>query len=126
MVVSTPIDQFHELGALLAAIMAELSDWQVTYLGTNLPAEEIAAAIKYTNACAVTLSISFASNDHVVAKELRRLKKLIDPNVAIIVGGRAAEHFQDILNEVGVVNIQSYSHFRQALAELAIKQEIQR
>ena len=126
MVVSTPIDQFHELGALLAAIMAELSDWQVTYLGTNLPAEEIAAAIKYTNACAVTLSISFASNDHVVAKELRRLKKLIDPNVAIIVGGRAAEHFQDILNEVGVVNIQSYSHFRQTLAELAVKQEIQR
>ena len=126
MVVSTPIDQFHELGALLAAIMAELSDWQVTYLGTNLPAEEIAAAIKYTNACAVTLSISFASNDHVVAKELRKLKKLIDPNVAIIVGGRAAEHFQDILNEVGVVNIQSYSHFRQTLAELAVKQEIQR
>lgn len=125
MVVSTPIDQLHELGALLAAIMAELSDWQVTYLGTNLPAEEIAAAIKYTNARAVTLSISFAANDHVVAKELRRLRKLIGPDIAIIVGGRAAEHYQDILNEVGVVNIQSYAHFRQILAELALKQENQ-
>ena len=125
MVVSTPIDQLHELGALLAAIMAELSDWQVTYLGTNLPAEEIAAAIKYTNARAVTLSISFAANDHVVAKELRRLRKLIGPDIAIIVGGRAAEYYQDILNEVGVVNIQSYAHFRQILAELALKQENQ-
>jgi len=125
MVVSTPIDQLHELGALLAAIMAELSDWQVTYLGTNLPAEEIAAAIKYTNARAVTHSISFAANDHVVAKELRRLRKLIGPDIAIIVGGRAAEYYQDILNEVGVVNIQSYAHFRQILAELALKQENQ-
>jgi hypothetical protein len=73
----------------------------------------------------VTLSISFAANDHVVAKELRRLRKLIGPDIAIIVGGRAAEHYQDILNEVGVVNIQSYAHFRQILAELSLKQENQ-
>ena len=46
MIVSTPIGQLHELGALLAAIMAELKGWQVTYLGTNLPAEEIAAGAR--------------------------------------------------------------------------------
>ena len=121
MIVSTPIGQLHELGALLAAIMAELSGWQVTYLGANLPAEEIAAGIKYTNACALTLSLSFATDDHVVAKELRRLKKLVGDNVAIIIGGRAASHFQSVLNEVGVLNIQGYAHFRQILNELAAK-----
>jgi len=119
MIVSTPIGQLHELGALLAAIMAELSGWQVTYLGANLPAEEIAAGVKFTNACALTLSISFATDDHVVPKELRRLKKLIGNDVALIVGGRAAGHFQAVLNEIGVVNIQSYVHFRQILDELA-------
>ena len=61
-----------------------------------------------------------------ISNMIKFSKKAIYNNVAIIVGGRAAEHFQDILNEVGVVNIQSYSHFRQALAELAAKQEIQR
>lgn len=121
MIVSTPIGQLHELGALLAAIMAELCGWQVTYLGANLAAEEIAAAIKYTNACALTLSISFASDDHVVPKEIRRLKKLIGNNVSLIVGGRAASHFEAVLNEVGVVNILGYAHFREVLAELAAK-----
>ncbi|MDD5267048.1 MAG: MerR family transcriptional regulator [Methylococcales bacterium] len=119
MIVSTPIGQMHELGALLAAIMAELKGWHVTYLGANLPAEEIAAGIKYTNACALTISISFATDDHIVPKELRRLKKLIGNDVALIVGGRAAGHYEAVLNEVGVVNIQSYQHFKEILDELA-------
>ena len=119
MIVSTPIGQLHELGALLAAIMAELKGWQVTYLGANLPAEEIAAGVKYTDACALTISISFATEDHIVPKELRRLKKLIGNDVALIVGGRAAGHYEAVLNEVGVVNIQSYQHFKQILDELA-------
>ena len=119
MIVSTPIGQLHELGALLAAIMAELKGWQVTYLGANLPAEEIAAGVKYTDACALTISISFATDDHIVPKELRRLKKLIGNDVALIVGGRAAGHYEAVLNEVGVVNIQSYQHFKEILDELA-------
>ena len=119
MIVSTPIGQLHELGALLAAIMAELCGWQVTHLGANLPAEEIAAAVKYTNACALTLSISFATEDNVVAKEIRRIKKLIGNDVTLIVGGRAASHFQGVLNEVGVPNIQGYAHFRELLNQLA-------
>lgn len=118
MVVSTPIGQLHELGALLAAIMAELKGWQVTYLGANLPAEEIAAAVKYTNARAVTISLSFSTDDHIVPKELRRLKKLIGNNVALIAGGRAASHYKAVLDEVGVLNIQSYEHFRQILDQL--------
>ncbi len=119
MIVSTPIGQLHELGALLAAIMAELCGWQVTHLGANLPAEEIAAAVKYTNACALTLSISFATEDNIVAKEIRRIKKLIGNDVTLIVGGRAASHFQGVLTEVGVPNIQGYAHYRELLDKLA-------
>ncbi|MGZ8924203.1 MAG: MerR family transcriptional regulator, partial [Methylosarcina sp.] len=100
MVVSTPLGQHHELGALLAAIIAELKDWQVTYLGPNLPAEEIAAAVRYTKAKAVTLSISFSTDEPVVQKELRRLRKLIGNNVALIVGGRAAGYYEAVLDEI--------------------------
>lgn len=119
MIVSTPIGQLHELGALLAAIMAELKGWQVTYLGANLPAEEIAAAVRYTQSRAVTISISFSTDDHVVQKELRKLRKLIGANIAIIVGGRAAGHYEAVLDEVGVLKIQSYDHFRYILEQLA-------
>jgi DNA-binding transcriptional MerR regulator/methylmalonyl-CoA mutase cobalamin-binding subunit len=119
MIVSTPIGQLHELGALLAAIMAELNGWHVTYLGANLPAEEIAAAVKYTHAKAVTISISFSADDHVIPKEIRRLRKLIGNDVVLIVGGRAAYHYETVLNEVGVLKIESYEHFRLILDQIA-------
>jgi len=115
MVVTTPLGQLHELGALLAAIIAELKGWQVTYLGPNLPAEEIAAAVKFTDAAAVTISISFSTDDHVVQKELRRLRKLLGYEIALIVGGRAAPYYETVLNEVGVVKIESLAHFRRYL-----------
>lgn len=118
MVVTTPLGQLHELGALLAAIIAELKGWQVTYLGANLPAEEIAAAAKFTSALVVTLSISFNTNDHVVQKELRRLRKLLGTKVAMIVGGRSAGFYESLLDELGVVKIKSHEHFRQYLDQI--------
>jgi len=119
MIVSTPIGQLHELGALLAAIIAEFKGWQVTYLGANLPAEEIAAAVKFTNAKAVTISISFSSDDLVIPKEMRRLRKLIGPNIALIVGGRSAGYYEAILDEVGVLKIKNYDHFRLILDQVS-------
>lgn len=119
MIVTTPIGQLHELGALLAAIIAEFKCWKVTYLGANLPAEEIAAAVKYTHAKAVTLSISFSADDLVVPRELRKLRKLIGNDKALIVGGRSAGHYEAVLDEVSVLKIQNYEHFRLMLDELA-------
>ena len=118
MIVTTPVGQLHELGALLAAIIAEFKGWKVTYLGANLPAEEIAAAVKYTHATAVTLSISFSSDDLVVPRELRKLRKLIGNNKVLIVGGRSAGHYEAVLDEVGVLKILNYEHFRLMLDEL--------
>ncbi len=123
MIVSTPIGQLHELGALLAAVIAELKGWQVTYLGANLPAEEIAAAVKFTNASAVTISISFTTDDLQLPREIRRLKKLIGHDVALIVGGKAAYHYQSLFAEVGVLNILGYDHFREILDQLAAQQK---
>jgi MerR family transcriptional regulator, light-induced transcriptional regulator len=121
MIVSTPINQLHELGALLAGIIAELKGWKVTYLGANLPAEEIAAAVRFTDATAVTISISFKSDDLLIAKELRRLRKLIGNDVALVVGGRAAGHYEAVLDQIGVLKIKSYDHFKEILEELSKK-----
>ncbi len=121
MIVTTPINQLHELGALLAGIIAELKGWRVTYLGANLPAEEIAAAVRYTSATAVTISISYKTDDVMIAKELRRLRKLIGNDVALIVGGRAASHYESILDQIGVLKIKNYDHFKEMLEDLSAK-----
>lgn len=49
-VVGTPVNQFHELGALLAATTASSDGWRVVYLGANLPADELARAARYARA----------------------------------------------------------------------------
>ncbi len=121
MIVTTPLNQLHELGALLAGIIAELKGWKVTYLGANLPAEEIAAAVRFTGATAVTISISYKSDDLVITKELRRLRKLIGHDVALIVGGREAQSYEAVLNQIGVLKIKNYDHFREILEELTHK-----
>lgn len=118
MIVSTPINQMHELGALLAGIIAELKGWKVTFLGANLPAEEIAAAAKFTNAKAVTLSISYKTDELSIKKELRSLRKLIGNDVTLIVGGREAGHYEKLLDEIGVLKIKDYDHFRKILEDM--------
>jgi MerR family transcriptional regulator, light-induced transcriptional regulator len=119
MIVSTPLNQLHELGALLAGIIAELKGWKVTYLGANLPAEEIAAAVRFTNASAVTISISFKNDDLLITKELRRLRKLIGNDVALIVGGREAGYYEAVLDQIGVLKIKNYDHFKEILEKLS-------
>ena len=40
-VVGTPAKEYHELGALMVAMLAAMYGWSVLYLGPDLPAEEI-------------------------------------------------------------------------------------
>ena len=41
LVIATPRGQLHEIGALIAGTTAASQGWHVTYLGPNLPAEEL-------------------------------------------------------------------------------------
>jgi MerR family transcriptional regulator, light-induced transcriptional regulator len=121
LVISTPIGQQHELGALIAALLAEFKGWHITYLGPNLPAEEIAFAVKSSNANAVAISITVSTEDHIIPKEIRRLKKLIGREVALIVGGSAAVEYKAVLEEVGALRSDSCDDFKQMLDDLSLK-----
>ena len=88
-VVTTPARQRHELGALLAAATAAGEGWQVTYLGPDLPPEEIAAAALQKGARAVALSITYPPDDPMLIDDLRRLRRLLGSRTALLVGGRA-------------------------------------
>ena len=61
LVVATPAGQVHELGALLVCAAAANIGWQVTYLGSSLPAEEIAGAARQNRARAVRFSAERSS-----------------------------------------------------------------
>ena len=90
LIVTTPIGQMHEIGALIIASVASTEGWQVTYLGPNLPAEDIAAATQQRHARAVGLSIGYPPDDPHLQQEFTRLRQYLPQEVAVFVSGRAA------------------------------------
>lgn len=120
LVVSTPVGQLHELGALLAASIASTEGWGVTYLGPNLPAEELAVAVQQQHARAVALSISYPPDDLHLSQELTRLHRYLSPDVTIFVSGRAAEHYQEVLQSIGAIRPLGWTDFRSHLETVRI------
>jgi methylmalonyl-CoA mutase cobalamin-binding subunit len=117
LVVTTPSEQLHEIGALSAAVTAASEGWNVTYLGPNLPAEEIAGAVKYNNSKVVILSLIYPENDPVVTEELRKLRRYL-PNTPIITGGRARESYLPVLEEIGAIVVDDLYQVRTTLQDL--------
>lgn len=118
-VVATPLGQLHELGALMVAAAASAMGWQATYLGACLGATELAAALKQKPARALALSIVYPADDPALADELRRVRSVLPPDVALLVGGQASAHHRDLLEEIGAVHVSgSLTELMDRLQEL--------
>jgi DNA-binding transcriptional MerR regulator/methylmalonyl-CoA mutase cobalamin-binding subunit len=108
LVVATPAGQLHELGAVMVAAAANDLGWRVIYLGTSLPAAEIAGAAAQNHARAVALSIVYPEDDPSLHMELRNLRNFL-PNTRIIVGGRAAAAYEPTLVEIDAFQTRDLS-----------------
>ena len=118
MVVGTPIRQHHELGALIAAATAASEGWRVTFLGANLPAEELAAAARKTAARAIGLSLVYPGDDPHLERDLVRLRRLLGRSVHLIVGGRSSARYQSALHRVSAIPVSDIRSFRSVLRDL--------
>jgi methanogenic corrinoid protein MtbC1 len=101
LVVATPTGQLHEIGALLVAATAAREGWNIIYLGPNLPAEEIAAAVQHKHARALALSIVHPADDPRVEQELMKLHQYLVQDMPVLVGGRAAHGYRQVLQRIG-------------------------
>lgn len=99
LVVATPSGEIHELGALLVAASARDLGWRVTYLGPNLPAEEIAACARARRVRAVALSVVYPEHCPTVQAQIRELRKLLPVEILLAVGGRAASGHQSVIGD---------------------------
>lgn len=112
MISATPRGQEHELGALIAGVVAASSGWKVIYLGASLPAEEISAVVSHLNARVVALSIIYPNDDPHLKGELNKLHQILPAGVSIVVGGRAANGYLDVLDEIGAVMVKNTKQLR--------------
>jgi MerR family transcriptional regulator, light-induced transcriptional regulator len=103
---------------LSAAAAAGDNGWQVTYLGPSLPTEEIVGAAIQGRARAVALSIVYPEDDFELVTELKKLRRLLSPEVPLITGGRAVPGYTAVLSEIGAIQLQDLSAFYRTLDNL--------
>ena len=115
LVVATPAFQYHELGATLVAAIGRMDGWKTVYLGPNLPAEELAAAARVRGARAIALSIAYPADDPRLVEELELLRRLIDPDVTILVGGPSSSGYRTTLDGIGAIRIDNLAALREYL-----------
>ena len=68
--------QYHEFGAIIAALAATSEGWRGIYLGPNLPAEEIAFGARQNQVKAIALSLVYPSDDTHLGMEIKRLRRI--------------------------------------------------
>ena len=112
MVSATPRGQEHELGALIAGVVAASSGWKVIYLGANLPAEEVGAVVSHLKAKVIALSFVYPADDPTLKKELKKLKQILPAGISIIAGGRATSGYLDVLDEIGALVVKNTKQLR--------------
>jgi methanogenic corrinoid protein MtbC1 len=117
-IVATPAGEWHELGALTAAIHAAAAGWNVMYLGVNLPASEIASASSRLGARAIAISVMHSGNAQELSRDLKILRKNITDAVLIFAGGAAANASKKTLQQINAVVCRDLEEFRTRLAAI--------
>lgn len=93
--VTTPSGEQHEFGILAAAMIAVAHQFQVAYLGPNLPATEILFAAQNLAPRAVVLGIMEMNATPAVRVEVERLDRELLTGVELWIGGsgrKVADH----------------------------------
>jgi cobalamin-dependent methionine synthase I len=109
---------------MLAAAAAATAGWQVVYLGPDLPSGSIAKAVVETGAAAMALSITYPPSDPGLLVELREVRRLLPNGFPVIVGGRAAASYQDVLEEIEAVRLPNEPSVRSALDWVRLSREV--
>jgi methylmalonyl-CoA mutase cobalamin-binding subunit len=87
---ATPAGERHEFGLLLAGLMVADAGLRLCYLGTDLPAAEVAAAARRADAAVVGLGVVNTDNEAQAVAEVRRVERELPPVTELWLGGRAA------------------------------------
>jgi methylmalonyl-CoA mutase cobalamin-binding subunit len=102
---------------MLAAAAAAEAGWQILYLGTGLPAADIARAARQVGARAVALSAVYFGGRALVA-HVRATARALGPDTPLFVGGRATVRVQKELQGARLRVLPDLAALRRALRSL--------
>lgn len=87
-VVAAPAGERQESELLTAALLAAVHGWRVVYLGADLPAAEIALAVRLTGAR--VLSLSIAGAHYRIDDELATISRIVSGSTRVWISGAGA------------------------------------
>jgi methylmalonyl-CoA mutase cobalamin-binding subunit len=81
----------HEFGILVAALLAALAGVRVTYLGVELPPDEVVDAARRSGASAVVLGLTYTEARARAAADVERIARRLPGGIELWLGGALAE-----------------------------------
>lgn len=109
---TTPEGELHELGTLIAALLAQGHGLQSHYLGAQLPAKDIAIAAQNIGASIVCLG-SQNARSHKGLREINKIRQALPEHVELWLGGRG---FSDADCVAGTRYLKTMADFEAAVA----------
>lgn len=95
--------EMHELGVLMSAFVATVCGWRVVYLGVDLPVDEILHVLDQSRASLLLLSL-VNQRDNATASALEDLRSSLQSNIRLLVGGKSAASYTDIIDPVHIID----------------------
>jgi DNA-binding transcriptional MerR regulator/methylmalonyl-CoA mutase cobalamin-binding subunit len=114
---ATPAGERHEIGTLGAALLAASSGLGVSYLGPDLPAEDLVESVRPAGAQVLVLGLTRMPAAHATERQLRTVVRDLPPDVELWVGGRGARNYASIIHPRGRA-FDDYAAYQQELIRL--------
>ena len=103
-VCATAADELHALGLHLIAVVFGLADWQIVFLGADVPDDDIATATREADADAVAISFAESYDPHRAVAFLESVRETIPENALLLAGGRGSPE--------GIDGVQQFDSLR--------------
>lgn len=122
---ATPSGERHELGILGAAMLAASRGFAISYLGPDLPVEEIVTAVQLANAQVLVLGVTLTTGETHRTKEVRTLVRRLSAGVELWVGGPGANQHTTTLGARGIA-LLDFGAYVEQLDRLSTRREVAR
>jgi DNA-binding transcriptional MerR regulator/methylmalonyl-CoA mutase cobalamin-binding subunit len=115
---ATPRGERHEFGLLLVAFLATNAGTRSYYLGTDLPADEIMAAVHLVDVTAVCLGAVYGGNRRQAAREVQAIVRGLPASSELWLGGRDAPQLGKLLRRERLLVLDDLTAAEAELARL--------
>jgi methanogenic corrinoid protein MtbC1 len=100
LVAASVVGNAHDIGLRAVTDLFRLAGWRALFLGTNMPAEEIARAAAAFAVELVVMNATLATQLHALGDAIQTIRRLA-PRCKVLVGGLAFEGLPDLWRQLG-------------------------